>query len=972
MATALQGAKGDDGMLMATEGRAAQVDDEGDHPPPGKIRAAGRPPRLATPGVALRGRAEQLSLIDRLLDAAQDGNGSVLVIEGPPGIGKSRLVEEVLLRARRAGARPLSGKAYEDQQTVPFAPLFEAIIRTEPPLCDGEVLRQFSSTAGTPFWALHDLQEAIAEAAALTPLAICLDDVHWADAGTTVALQSLVAGLARSPVVWTFAMRSAGGRPEVRDAVNAIMAGRGTAAHHVSLGAVDVAAVGEIAGDVVGARIDESVIEMAGLAHGNPFLILETLRGLHEEDRIRVSGGRAMITGRGLPQRLAATMQQRLERLSPAARRIVHVASILPEKFSTELLARALGHSAAQMVEGLDEAARGDLLTEEGGQFRFRHDLLRRAAQQTLPRPLRRAMEREAATLLLELGAAPEEVAVQLARSADVGDLAAVASLRQAARTLSNSDPSGAADLSQRALDLLHLSDGIHATVVGETVFLLNHASRFAEAELLATSTLSGDVPAEDEAQIRLGLSIASSYWPGQRADQNRRALQLTGVSAVTRAQNQGWLAYNLANDGLPDEALDAAHHALRAAEETNDLQTRLIAESALITVECAAGYEQRCLERASNLLPLLRTTEAGVLGVVASSTRISALIATGHLAEAQDAISGDLNHAQRLHNPAGERVFKSRQALCDFAAGRLQSARDSLTERLPEGTGVRQESVGGRSGLMILGAIAAHTDDRALHRQVGIAARQGLDGGPAVRRESMITLAHAAWQRGNLAEAARWLGEDVTLLTPPTWPMDLDYVILAARVARSSSDAGLRQRVVAALDVLTRDHRQGTLYGAVALHARGLIEDDRDALETSMGMLADSSRPLLHAGAAEDLGREIAKAGDRDLAARRLGLAFDVYAAHGATADARRTAQQLSSLGVQRRVVRRRTRTGWDSLTDSELRVLELVADGATNREAAQAVGVSPHTINTQLRNVFTKLGIHSRAELIRQARGR
>lgn len=135
------------------------------------------------------------------------------------------------------------------------------------------------------------------------------------------------------------------------------------------------------------------------------------------------------------------------------------------------------------------------------------------------------------------------------------------------------------------------------------------------------------------------------------------------------------------------------------------------------------------------------------------------------------------------------------------------------------------------------MGAIAAHTDDRPVLRQVGIAARQALDGGPAVRRESMTTLAHAAWQRGNDVEAARWLGQDVDLLTTPTWPMDLDYVVLAARVAHTSSDSS------------TRPDRGGTARARwSARHAVcrrcALLEDDRDALDESVRILAESARP--------------------------------------------------------------------------------------------------------------------------------
>jgi DNA-binding CsgD family transcriptional regulator len=75
---------------------------------------------------------------------------------------------------------------------------------------------------------------------------------------------------------------------------------------------------------------------------------------------------------------------------------------------------------------------------------------------------------------------------------------------------------------------------------------------------------------------------------------------------------------------------------------------------------------------------------------------------------------------------------------------------------------------------------------------------------------------------------------------------------------------------------------------------------------------------------------------------------------------------RQLRHLGVQRRIVNQpRAKTGWDSLTDSELTVVNLIAQGATNRSVAQELHVTSHTVKAHLHNAFTKLGINSRAEL-------
>jgi DNA-binding CsgD family transcriptional regulator len=97
------------------------------------------------------------------------------------------------------------------------------------------------------------------------------------------------------------------------------------------------------------------------------------------------------------------------------------------------------------------------------------------------------------------------------------------------------------------------------------------------------------------------------------------------------------------------------------------------------------------------------------------------------------------------------------------------------------------------------------------------------------------------------------------------------------------------------------------------------------------------------------------------------LNAAFDVYMRLEAFADARRVARELRGLGVERRIVtHQRARTGWDSLTDSELKVVNLIAMGTTNRDVAAQLHLSIHTVKTHLHNAFAKLGITSRAQLM------
>src|SRR4029079_9047508 len=160
-------------------------------------------------------------------------------------------------------------------------------------------------------------------------------------------------------------------------------------------------------------------------------------------------------------------------------------------------------------------------------------------------------------------------------------------------------------------------------------------------------------------------------------------------------------------------------------------------------------------------------------------------------------------------------------------------------------------------------------------------------------------------------------------------------------------------------------------LFTGVARYARGILERDAQALVAAADLLQASSRPLLYAAAAEDAGAELTLADRSGEAVDQLNAAFDTYMGHEALADARRVGGELRRLGVERRIVSQpRAKTGWDSLTDSELKVVNLIAQGATNRSVAEQLHLSPHTVKTHLHNAFAKLGITSRAQLTQLVR--
>jgi DNA-binding CsgD family transcriptional regulator len=930
-------------------------------PPPGLFDVGGQ--RLATPPI--RGRAGELKVIAALVTALAQGRGGVLVIEGPPGIGKSRLLTELMALADKSGVRTLFGEAFEYQQTVPFFSLFMATLRADPPVGDADALRRLGGSEDLRYWVVDDLADAIRAASAQTPLAIVLEDIHWADNSTLLALRSLATAQPGVAVLWVLTARTGAGGPGVQETLSVLQ--RANAAV-VRVAAMSAGAVADMVSDVVRANADESLLSLAAKAHGNPFLVRELVGGLGEEGRLNVSGGRAVATGHALPRRLGAGMQQRLDQLSHRTGEVVRVAAVLPDRFSAGLLAAMLDRQPASLMAAVEEAVRADLLVEEGEQLRFRHDLLREATRQSLPQSLRRAMERQSASVMLGMGAAPAEVATQLARSADPGDREAIDALRQAAQSVGHSDASAAADVSKRALELLAADDPEHGSLVAETVELLNRASRYAEAEELAVAALSEAASPEEEAEIRLRLPTINRHSTQRRVEENRRALQLGDISEVTRARHLGWLAYNLALHDQRGEARAAANEAAAAAAATGDLEATIMANLTLAVLDGGAGYAGRALRQLEEVCALARASDATAAHDMAANHYPILLAAVGRLDDAAARVADGIEQARRERNAMALAIWATIDGVVHLAAGRLSAARAAV-ESLPppEPTGVSEPDM---IRIVILTEVAARTDDRNFLQQMVIDARDAYStGSSVVRRGVAHVLALAAWQRDEVQDAMRWLG-DITLFETPLWPQVLDRVILGARVASAGGDAGLRARVLQATDLLERERPAIPLFTGVARCARGILEHDAQALLAATELLHASSRPLLYAAAAEDAGRELAHI-DRDNSLDQLNAAFDTYMGHEALADARRVGRELRRLGVERRIVSPRAITGWDSLTDSELKVVNLIAQGVTNRDVATLLHLSLHTVKTHVHNAFGKLGINSRAQLTRLVRG-
>ena len=360
----------------------------------------------AAPLRVLRGRDAELERIGVLLDATARGRAGLLVVEGPPGSGKTALLTEVVAMARRTGVHSVSGGAGASRQTAPCGPLVDALCAGESPLWERTALRRLMVHPDPLYWLIEALHGAVEAAALKAPRVIVLDDLQWADRGTLAALRQLVPRLAHLPVLWVLACRTAQAQPELRDLLS-LLASRDS---RIPLRPLDTDAVAAIVADRLGAPGTSSLLTMVAGGCGNPSLLAALLDGLVEQGRVRFLGGRADVVGDLPPRRLVTVMNERLDRLSCEAQRVVRLAAVLGARIGAEPLAEMLDRRPSQIVDAIDEAMRADLLSSDGHELRFRHELLRDAVLETLPATVRTALLHEAAGVRLRHGAPPVDV----------------------------------------------------------------------------------------------------------------------------------------------------------------------------------------------------------------------------------------------------------------------------------------------------------------------------------------------------------------------------------------------------------------------------------------------------------------------------------------------------------------------------------------------------------------------------------
>ncbi|MER6089896.1 ATP-binding protein [Streptomyces bluensis] len=924
----------------------------------------------------VRGREEELDFIGARFDALAQGLGGIVCVEGAPGSGKSRLLSEAQATAVRRGLRVFRGGADPDGQFVPLGPLLDGLLTGPEPLFDMDKLRDLAAAPEQRFWLLQELQDRLEQSALNRALVIVLDDVQWLDDVTLLALRTLSARLSSHAILWLVAVRSGTRTPGVRTTLDRLdQAG----AHRLLLGPLADTSVAQITEDVLGAPPDPATLSVARRAEGVPLLLVELLRGMRDEHSVIVENDVARLTGGRLPDRFHASVRQRLDQLSEPTREIVQTASAVGRTVTIDLLAELLDKPTATLIAPVEEALSSHLLVERGDRLLFRHDLIREAVEGSLPLSVRRALRCHAADVLLARGAPVTEAAALFLDSAGPGDRKAVELLRAAAAELATSAPSSAVELSRQALELTPEQAPERPAIIAETMLLLWQAGQSAEARRLAATALPGSMQPETEARVRLGLArVSGQYDFTEAARQAEAGAALPGIPASLRAQLLALRSLNLSMVGDFAATAHAVSDALAAAAQAQDkaAEATAIAVDSVVRfyrMDWSAAFE--CADRASAL-----AAEVGVahsLWVPEALWKAFLLNAAGRSVEALAESEAGVRETQRQGQAAamGMWIMNRSRALLD--AGRLEDARAEAEAASAMADELGMGNFADATLLYTLVRVALHRNDLEAARAYATDAKRMLND-PAILVRNV-----GSWLLALVADAEDDPGRAMVLLDESFGTFGLEGPSLASPddpadvpvFVRMALRAGAPERAAAAVAVAERLaalNPQFPVLAAAAAHARGLLDNDLVLLLRAVELYDGIPRLIPRASALEDTGRK--------LAARRVvyavphfDQALDLYTQAGAERDAARVHRRLRALGSpRRRTTSKGSVTVWPELTVSEVAVIRVVAQGMTNRQAAERLAISPHTVSSHLRHAFTKLGITSRVELARLVNAR
>jgi DNA-binding CsgD family transcriptional regulator/tetratricopeptide (TPR) repeat protein len=898
---------------------------------------------------SLVGRESELAALRDRLGRAAQGGGAVVFLSGEPGLGKSRLVAELVRLASGDACTVLTGRAVPSARQAAYRPLAEALAATlranglpadpalspwlpalrvmVPALAPPEDNHAAEAGAHVCGEALLQLLEVVRRN---RPVLLVLEDLHWADPDTVGVVEYLADNLHAVPVLCLVTLRTEPATPVWELARRASQRHPGS---HLRLGRLSDESVVQMVTACVPTADDELVARVQGTAEGVPLLVEE------------------LLATPGLPASVEEAVRTRVAGLDPDDQAVLYAAAMLGRDFDWQLLAPVSGHSTPQVTGALERMVAAMLVTVDGDGFRFHHALTHEAVRATLlpPRPaafartvlaaLDRVRPRHGHADLVLLAGDRSRAGRMLAEAgrASMGRGAlgsAAAALRRALELLD--DPASRTDAQAALVEALALAGRIdEALAVGD--------------ELLARLG-TGDAAA---APVHLELAraaISASRWPVAQAH------------------------------------LDTARGVLAARPDP-----RLAARAQALEAEVALNADE--LDRARRLAT---AAEQAARQLGAPTTRCHALELIGRSHRVQDehdAARAAFSLAYRTADEADLPLWRLR-ALHELGTEDTIDHADPRPLRVARETAV---GLGAHSvtAYMDVHLAAAHAIRFEIAESMACARRAAdLSGRLSMAHLHAVALhfiAHGHAMRGqrepmerHLAQALREAPDDpeirglvdagATAILELLWG-DRSAALTAfdrgiAQLSQVTAAPGLFWGLWALLHAveglpdatecvaLTRASKRTRVRGN-----RGLLRYAEAVLERSPDRVADGDEDLRYHPVWRDIGRmlvaEAALAGDWGDPQRWLTEARECFDHHGLHHLARHCTRELARLGH----TPRRLPPG---VTAREAEVLGLVATGLANKQIAGRLHLSVRTVEKHVESLLRKSGARSRAQLV------